>query len=113
MNQEYIQETLAKLQIDKPLIDQIVEQISDEMIDDWHRELYYDMESIIRVETKSHEKHLIYRQHARIDEDSIVEANKSTCQCIATIEHIITILAQNGDTQVITAIDHLQVDAQF
>ena len=113
MNHEYIRAILENLQIDKTLIDQITKQIDDSVIDDWHEHLYYDMSATLKFEAKSKHEHLIYRSVSTIDKDSIVEQDELTCKCIANIEHFITILAQNGDTQVMTVIDHLIVDAQF
>ena len=113
MNHEYIQEILKNLQIDQTLIDQIAKQIDDSIIDDWHEHLYYDMSATLKFEAKSKHEHLIYRSVTTIDKDSIVEQDESSCQCVANIEHFITILSQNGDTQVMTVIDHLLVDAQF
>jgi hypothetical protein len=113
MNHEYIQEILKNLQIDQTLIDQIAKQIDDSIIDDWHEHLYYDMSATLKFEAKSKHEHLIYRSVTTIDKDSIVEQDESSCQCVASIEHFITILSQNGDTQVMTVIDHLLVDAQF
>ena len=113
MNHEYMQTILENLQIDKTLIDQITKQIDDSVIDDWHEHLYYDMSATLKFEAKSKNKHLIYRSVTTIDKDSIIEQSESSCQCVANIEHFITILSQNGDTQVMTIIDHLLVDAQF
>lgn len=113
MNHEYIQTILENLQIDKTLIDRIVKQIDEFIIDDWNEHLYYDMSATLKFEAKSKNEHLIYRSVSTIDKDSIVEQDESSCQCVANIEHFITILSQNGDTQVMTVVDHLLVDAQF
>jgi hypothetical protein len=108
-----MQTILENLQIDKTLIDQITKQIDKPMINDWHEHLYYDMSATLKFEAKSKNEHLIYRSVTTIDKDSIVEQDESSCQCVANIEHFITILSQNGDTQVMTVVDHLLVDAQF
>lgn len=113
MNHEYIRAILEDLRIDQTLIDQITKQIDESVIDDWHEHLYYDMSATLKFEAKSKNEHLIYRSVSTIDKDSIVEQGESTCKCVASVEHFITILAQNGDTQVMTVIDHLLVDAQF
>ena len=113
MNHEYIQTILENLTIDQTLIDQIAKQIDESVIDDWHEHLYYDMSATLKFEAKSKNEHLIYRSVTTIDKDSIVEQDESSYQCVANIEHFITILSQNGDTQVMTVIDHLLVDSQF
>ena len=113
MNHEYIQTILNNLQIDQALIEQVTKQIDESVIDDGHEHLYYDMSATLKFEAKSKHEHLIYRNVTTINKDSIVEQDESACQCVANVEHFITILSQNGDTQVMTVVDHLLINAQF
>lgn len=113
MDQQYITQILTYLQIDQALIDAIANQIDDAVIDDWHHHLYYEMQTELKLQAKVNDSHIIYRQIATIQKDDMYEINCKECECIANLEHFVTVIKNNSDTLATMCTTQLQVTALF
>ena len=113
MDQQYITQILTHLQIDQALIDAIANQVDDAVIDDWHHHLYYDTQTELKLQAKVNNSHIIYRQIATIQKDDIYEINHKECECIANLEHFVTIIKDNNDTLATMCASQLQITALF
>ena len=113
MDQQYVIQILTYLQIDQELIDAIANQVDDTIIDDWHHQLYYEMQTELKLQAKVNDSHIIYRQIATIQKDDIYEINHKEFEGIASLEHFITIIKGNSDTLATMCATQLQVTALF
>lgn len=112
MDQQYVIQILTHLQIDQELIDAIASQVDDSVTEDWHHHLYYDTQTRLKLQAKVNDSHIIYRQIATIQKDDVYKMNNEECECIANLEHFVTIV-NNSDTQVAVCSTQLQITSSF